>query len=403
MGVLVSTLIYILTYALSALCLHISKKSKRRFIDIFFVVAILLPVLLAAFRVNTGTDYANYVSIYETNKSLSFNEWFVSNRALDDTRIGIWLLCRVAAVFGSSKIFFGLIALIIYCPVAAFIKNNYKDVTFLAAFIFLMTLFTSGLNISKQVLAASILFCGINFIKRRNFFRYILVVLLAMCFHVTAIVGIIAYFLDGKTKSGSIFGKVSTLIVVCLVLIFLPQIMKLLGGRFEGYIDYGGVIRNRSILIDLTLLIIFFLLRKHYLRLSKHNDLFIYMFLLGVIFEFTGFVSPYIKRIASYFIMAQVLLFAQLPLLFIKNERKLVSVVVFIYTAALFVVTNSILGQADIVPYHTDFAMGIVMLLTAEIIGLTLFGIVKLIDKKHKFVLPESRRFDECEADGEIK
>ncbi|MDE7337464.1 MAG: EpsG family protein [Clostridia bacterium] len=358
MNTIISILLYVVTFTLSALFLKESVKKKKKGVNIYLVLSIALPVLLAAFRHNVGTDYANYVSMYEYNSALSFKQWFVGSRNFDENRFGIWLICRIAGIFGSPKVFFALIALIIYLPVALTIRKFYPKCIFLAAFTYLMTLFSTGLNISKQVMAISVLIYGLQFAYRRKFFRYCLIVLCAMCFHITSVIGIGIYFIYSRNSS-KIFNVQRVFLAVCfsLAIILLPQILSLIGGRFAGYIVYEGQSLNRSFFIDCGLFALFVILRKRYIKLNKINNLLIATMLFGLILEYTGFYSPFIKRIASYYMFPQFILLAQLPLLFHGNDRSIVKFGVYFYTLFMFVLTYGILRQADIIPYTLDASL----------------------------------------------
>jgi len=365
MAIFASALYYLSTYCLSAICL---KNSKPKKLDGWFVLAVLLPVILAAIRINTGTDYESYVAMYNANSKLSFVEWFALNRGFDGDRIGIWLFSQASKIFGSEKFFFFLFAFFICCPVLWVLKNQYPQCVFLASFCFLTTTFTSGLNICKQALAASILFCGLNCVIQRKFARYIIHVLLAMCFHITAAAGMIFYFLYGKTKNRKVIGQIVISVIIMCAILLLPQILTLFGGRFEGYIDYDGNISNRSFYLDMALLVMFVILRKRYLCKNKHIDLCIVMFLIGVLLELTGFRSPYIKRISSYFTIAQIVLLAQIPYIFASKRKKILYVSVAFYLTCMFIIIYCILGQSDIIPYRSNMNFMLNFMVIFEII-----------------------------------
>ncbi len=359
-----SSIIYLLTYFLSATCL---KKSKQKKIDGWFILAVMFPVFLATFRVNTGTDYNSYVGIFNVNAQLSFSDWFLLNRSFSGDRIGIWIFSKIANCFGSEKVFFFLFSFILCCSVFWVLKNQYSQYVFLVALGFLTTTFSTGLNICKQMLAAGIIFCGLSYVTRRKLLRYIMVVLLAMCFHITAACGIIIYFLYGKTSKNKALGQIVTIFGVVIALLLLPQILKLMGGRFAGYIEFDGVTYNRSFFLDCALLLMFIVLRRRYLKIDKRNDLFIFMFVLGVLLELTGFQSPYLKRIASYFTISQIVLLSQMPKLFAKNKLYLLIVIDVVYIVGIFLLTCGVLGQGDIIPYYTDLNIGFNVMIAFEI------------------------------------
>ena len=169
MNAIISILLYTVTFTLSALFLKESVKTKKRGVNVYLILSVALPVLLAAFRHNVGTDYENYVTMYERNSALTFIQWFESSRNFDENRFGIWFISRVAGLFGSSTVFFGLIALIIYLPVAMTIRKYFTKCVFLATFTYLMTLFSKALNNSMKLLVLTLLIYEFNFEKKEIF------------------------------------------------------------------------------------------------------------------------------------------------------------------------------------------------------------------------------------------
>ena len=89
MNAIISILLYTVTFTLSALFLKESVKTKKRGVNVYLIISVALPVLLAAFRHNVGTDYENYVTMYERNSALTFIQWFESSRNFDENRFGI--------------------------------------------------------------------------------------------------------------------------------------------------------------------------------------------------------------------------------------------------------------------------------------------------------------------------
>ena len=352
MVVVASLALYFGTYAASAWCLTRSRKKYKHKIDLLFIIAVLLPVLLAALRFNVGTDFENYAKIYEANSKLSFINWFKESRSLDGTRIGVWLISRIAGVFHSQVLFFGIAAFLIYFPIAySFKKNCDANIIFVLSFAFLLGPFSTGLNTIKQAIAISVLFLGYKYIYKRSFIKYFIVVLAAMCFHVTAAVGIIPYFICNinflRANSKNIIIWLAILLIGAVGILILYKV----GGRFAGYFDYSGQINNRTFFIFLCWLIVFIFFKNKYIQADKRNLLLINTFLIGVLLSLTGFISPYIKRIASYYTFVDFLLIAQLPSLSGKNS-KWVKALVLLYFIGMFILSYVILGQADLIPYH---------------------------------------------------
>ncbi len=347
-----SLILYLAVYILSASLMSKSKILETKKCDMSFVVAVLLPVLLAANRYYVGTDFENYFLMYRKMSRYSLGSWITSEMSLDGIPFGIWLISRIAFQFRSHQVFYGLLAAVIYVPAVIGIKRLFpKESCFLAIFIFLTTTFSSGLNISKQAAAVSILIFSLYYIQERKFWKFLLAYFAAFCFHPTALIFIIAYFWWKPKDVHFSFKKVALLVCCAVLLLFIPQILSLFGGRFESYTEYEGEISNRTFYLSLFWLVVFYTMRHRYKNLSHVNELLITMATFSQILNLSGFVSPYVNRIAMYFGVSTSLLRAQFPLLFSEFDKKYIKVIVFVYVVAMFIAGFYVLGGAEIFPY----------------------------------------------------
>ena len=320
MGNFTSLILYISVYLSSSTFLFFSQKSKKYKAQLLFLIAIILPVLLAAFRYEVGTDYIGYKKIYEKSSIMTLNQWISTELDFSGVPFGIWLVSRVSGLFNSHILFFGLMALIIYLPVAWTLKTEYSgEVVFLGSLLFLTTIFSNGFNGIKQCAAISILFFGLKYISKRRIFPYILTVLIASLFHPTAIVALLLYFLEEPQNKGITWKRFLIFSIVIFGLFIYPEILKKMGGRWENYIEYEGDISNKIFYLELILLVFFLTFFKSFSGIDCRNELYIVIFFFGGLFELLGFISPYIKRIALYYTFPQYLLIPQCSKLFIKN------------------------------------------------------------------------------------
>ena len=352
MSEIASVFLYIIVYIISAYLMSKSQVIEKKRPDLLFVIAVLLPVLLAAKRFYVGTDYENYFIMYRRMSRCAFTQWVREEMTLDGTPFGIWFAARIAFQFRSYNMFYGLLAAVIYVPAALVFKKQYpKDITFYAIFMFLTGQFTSGLNITKQVAAVVMLVAGLQYVHERKLWKFALTLLFALCFHPSALVAIPIYFL-WKPKDAVVSFKRIVFILACIIFIsFLPQVLSLLGGRFEGYTAYTDEISNKSFYLSAVWVVFFFLMRRKYTEFDQRNDLYITMALIGLILNISGFSSPYVKRMAMYYTFPQSFLIFQIPYLFDEREKPLFKALVFIYTIVMFVVNYYVLEFSDIIPY----------------------------------------------------
>lgn len=352
MSNIASLFLYLSVYILSAFFLMQAQKQKTNRISLAFILGLSLPILLAAFRYDVGTDYLNYTWMYESASRLTFSQWLTTEANFSGIPLGIWIFSKISSSFNTPIVFFGLTACFIWMPVSLTIKKYLNQGAFLASLLMLTSIFSYGLNMMKQCIAISIIVWGLRYVHEQKILKYVLVVFFATFFHPTAFVAIGIYFLWTAPKTFFSFKKICIIGMAIVAILIFPTILQMLGGRWESYIQYQGEISNKVFYLEVLLLFAFVLLRKKLISLDFRNNLLIAIFFIGVILEFVGFYSPYIKRIALYYTFPQYLLIAQLPML-AKRNKIVVEIGVFAYIIGLFILNYYILGNSEIFPYQT--------------------------------------------------
>ncbi len=123
--------------------------------------------------------------------------------------------------------------------------------------------------------------------------------------------------------------------------------------RFEGY-TANGLGSNREIIINTLLLMIFLIFKKPLEEYDERNKLYIFFYIISWILTFTGFISPYIKRIALYFEISSIFLLATFPNITKNKEQKIfVTFLIISYAIGIFTISTYFLNQGNIIPYQT--------------------------------------------------
>lgn len=178
---------------------------------VFFYLSFFL-FLLAALRFETGRDWENYLHMYRhDNPETSFTEGgyirmnvFFRNLNLGDK--GFYLMQFFAMTFCCGVIY----------------KNIYKNnefPIFILLVYFTSYFFSTELAQTRQHIAMAILICGNRFIKDKKLVLWILIVVLAMQFHITAIMAFPLYFTD----------RIHLASPIAFVLLFLALVLNLVG------------------------------------------------------------------------------------------------------------------------------------------------------------------------------
>ena len=93
-------------------------------------------------------------------------------------------------------------------------------------------IYTWMFNGIRQLISIALIFAGLDLLVHKKRFKYILLVLFAMCFHVTAVIMLpMCFLVDGKPWNKK---TVFILIAAVAVIFFATEFTNILGGALEG-------------------------------------------------------------------------------------------------------------------------------------------------------------------------
>ena len=271
-----------------------------------------------------------------------------------------YIIAKISKVLGGAKTFFGIYALAAFLPVCITVKKEYRIISYvLVMFLYLTSLYTTGLNIIKQAAAVSICFYGLRYVYSRQLGRYILTIVVAMLFHASAAIAIVNYFLWSKYRRNISLKTAFLVIIGSIVLAFaFRKILQVLTtfsvfSKFAIYIESEIMANNNLIFVHMLVFVFLFLIKKPMISMDRRNALLYLLVLIGICLEFSGFFVIYVKRIAMYFYdIPSIVLLAQTPLLIRGKEKTIMYAGVLIFGISLFVIQFAILGHAHVIPYR---------------------------------------------------
>lgn len=166
---------------------------KKRVPNYFFTIpSFVLLFIISAFRGDFTTDYKNYTMLFHRYNQYEF--WDALR--LTSTETGYIFLSRLIGVFTDNEVV--LFAVVSFVILICFYSQINKQSTYIwLSVLMFVTIgsFYSSFNIMRQILATAIIFAGSKFLYERNFFKYLLVVMLATLFHQSSLIMIGFYFL----------------------------------------------------------------------------------------------------------------------------------------------------------------------------------------------------------------
>lgn len=263
-------MIYIITFLISSLCLHYYSKNRKAYI--LFVLALVFPVLLAAYRdVSVGIDTSVYVvPLIKKAIYYDFNK-YIALAVATHTEVVYSAIIYFLSVLtnGSTEIVFGLTELVIVFFVYRRILDFKDDApVFVMTMVYLLITYNRSLNLSRQCIAMALIFYATRYL-RENKVKYLIFNLTAVMFHNSGVLGllfvVIDYCIGGRLSriKSFLFISLSSVAIIFYQSIF-PFVAQLIFGVDNKYSRYwvnsdSGFLSVWDIIFKLLCIIVAFI------------------------------------------------------------------------------------------------------------------------------------------------
>ena len=252
----------------------VSEVEIRNKKKLFVILMCIQWVLISCFRADTvGADTANYARIFELHSELSWKECFdyfkafyVDGEMLYEFEPGfVFFEKLVSSIWYNQALYKFAVAAIFMTSLGRFVYKNSDDP--FIAFLLYSGLFYNMFSLTgyRQVLSVAIgILWAYEYVKKRKFFRFLILVLIGAMIHKTTLVFIPFYFLS-KKKITVLYGFCSILTILAMVALRNP-LFNLVKG-FVGYDEYGeytAVFTQRNFLIFFAILAFLCIWRHRY-------------------------------------------------------------------------------------------------------------------------------------------
>lgn len=280
----------------------ISERYKR----ISFFVNLLALVLL------TGTMYENAYGDY-TAYRLSFENMEISLK-IPSGEIGIYYLNLIIKLFTDkfTRAFF-IYMLFINFFILKFIYNNSKNIDASILMYVVLGGYYSTPNIVRQYLAISIYLMAINYLLYKDYKKYIIISILAFCFHKSIFIAII-FTLFVKIFNEKLYKYYFIFFIVCNGLIVIEPIIRKVGIEilYSEYsmdsFNYGSNILHYIVQL---FFIAFYLICKKYIN-RESEKFYINMVMIGLTFTLLSQNMVLYARFATYFTFFNIIAFVNI-------------------------------------------------------------------------------------------
>ncbi len=265
--------------------------------------------VFAAVRKYTGWDYNLYGQYFIDYLKMSVDDIgvhrFEKGIAMPMKILGDVFYMNYQTMFVIYAFLFALMLMLLLWKTS--------DKPYIGVFFFMtLGLYFNSLNFMRQMLAAFIIVLGMRYIKTNQFFRYLIIVIFASCFHLSALVMIPFYFILKIKLTPVMLGIYSG--VGLLVFLFSWEIIQFLTKTFlpkyyspgdrptSGELS-GGQWPLYTIFFALCLIFVL-LFRKRLLEKDPFNNVWIGCMIFGFYFDLISLKHNIVGRLAIPFLLA---------------------------------------------------------------------------------------------------
>lgn len=314
-------------------------------------LAILIVMILSAFRYDVGQDYLSY-----RNSIINLDSNFYNSELINKG------LFYAAHLLSLPQLYFIITTGIIFLIIDTTIKrySNYYTLSFLI-FLSFPLFFANSLTIIRQFVAMSIVFYSVKYIiEKRSFFKFSILILLAIGFHTSAIVAFPIFFLSKiKIKSWVylvMFGFPIILkeILVYIIANYAPSYNKYITYKYG--LDAGG---GKAIYLFMLVCAFLLLFQKRINRISENNRFYLNSTLFGTIIYWALLDFGHIgMRIGSFYLMFCIVLLPNSIRIFVSDNRKYMVYLLYMLCFLVFLTTFGVgikNGESSYIPYKFIF------------------------------------------------
>lgn len=244
---------------------NINSKSTKWFLFLSFLQMFLIQALRSS---EVGTDTAYYVNVYDNFLNSEYYSFLFTHFELG-FRFLFFILKEIGA---DAQVLLGIVSAVTMFCFAIFIYNNSKDIR-MSTFLFACMFYPNSFNILRQYMAISIAINSYYFVKKEQYGKAILLIILASMFHTTAILMVVPLLLR-MVKNWDLIRK---LIILSSFMFFLfgnkivGTLLPLLGKEYylQGF-EVNRLIRMTTILTMIFAIILWYFSKK--MKNSSNND-----------------------------------------------------------------------------------------------------------------------------------
>lgn len=305
--------------------------------QILLILACFCLAMLAALRGDTiGTDVRTYVIRYFSYARIESNFFYYIKAFEVDSVEPLYMLFNwiVARFTDNVRVWYFFIEFWDMAFIIAFLWENRKKYSLpMGAFVMMMMFYNISFNAIRQMMALSVCLYSFSAVRDKKIKKFIFLMLIAILIHRSTVILLATYPLCRIFENKSLVSIDITIIKYLFVsliglllvnkIIYILIKIRLFPVKFSHYIGTGFGISNFSAIIFLIpVLFILLLYRRRLYQYDSLNPVIFFYLILWPMFAQLDSVSLQFGRMAYNFMMANIVLYAQIPKLVLldKNE-----------------------------------------------------------------------------------
>lgn len=328
-----------------------SNTLEKQKISIVFIVLTLILGIFLGLRTKYN-DTGTYILVYNTLKTFpAFWNDFDPSLSKDP---GFNLCNAILKTLGLSTqswlMLYSLVTIALYMHFIRKYKNNLPLNLFL---FFCVGSYTFAGAAIKQSIATAICLCAIPYALDKKWFKYCLMIFIAMTFHVYSVVFLFVPFLTFKPfTQKTLFLILGSVLVAFSMKFLLGAIVDITAGMGETYsleeFSGEGVNIFRVLVCNVPLILALFFHKDIFKNSTKEENLFFNMAMVNGCIMFIGIfgTANYFARLANYFVIAQAI---TLPNIIKKlsgtNKKIILFFMILLYVLYFYYSENIVHGE----------------------------------------------------------